>query len=189
MRTISFGAVNILDIIILIPLLFGAFKGFTRGLIIEIASIVGLVLGIYTGVYFSDYASNFIKQYFELAASALQFAAFITTFIVVVMGIHLIGKTLEKAANLVALKLINKVFGAAFGMLKFAVIVSVLVVIVESIDQHFEFIPKKTKEESKLYKPISSFIPTVIPSMKNTEWYFDDISNELKNIDLENIEP
>ena len=105
------------------------------------------------------------------------------------MGIHLIGKTLEKAANLVALKLINKVFGAAFGMLKFAVIVSVLVVIVESVDQHFEFITKNTKEESKLYKPISSFIPTVIPSMKNTEWYFDDISNELKNIDLEDIKP
>ena len=178
---------NVLDIIIIIPLLFGAFKGFTRGLIIEIASIVGLGLGIYSGIYFSDYAANFIKQYFELAASVLQFAAFITTFIVVVMGVHLIGKTLEKAANLVALKLINKVFGAAFGMMKFAIIVSGLVVVVESIDQHFSFIPTKSKQESKLYKPLASFVPTVIPAMKNTEWYFDEISEELKNIDVKDF--
>ncbi|MBD79686.1 MAG: colicin V production protein [Crocinitomicaceae bacterium] len=170
---------NVLDIIIIIPLLYGGFKGFTRGFIIEITSIAGLVLGIYCGIYFSDYAADFISQYFELGSSVLQFASFITTFVVIVMGIHLIGKALEKAANLVALKLVNKLFGAGFGILKFSIIVSVLVVVVDSIDQRFGFIPSESKNESKLYAPLASITPTLVPAIKNTEWYIDQLQEEI----------
>ena len=38
---------NYLDFIIAIPLVWGAYKGFQRGFIFEIAMIIGLVLGLY----------------------------------------------------------------------------------------------------------------------------------------------
>lgn len=43
-----------LDILILILLGASAWKGFRRGFIIELASLVGLVLGIWAGIHLSD---------------------------------------------------------------------------------------------------------------------------------------
>lgn len=172
---------NTLDIIILIPLLFGAYKGFTRGLIIEIASIVGLIAGIYCGVYFSDYAANLLQEHFELEGKILHFSAFITTFLAVIIVVHLAGKALEKVAGLVALKFANKMFGAGFGMLKWALIISVLIVIVEAIDSRFGMIPIETKQQSMLYKPIAGVTPMVIPSIKDSSWFIDELEQEYLN--------
>jgi membrane protein required for colicin V production len=166
--------VNILDIILLIPILFGAYKGFTRGLIIEIASIVGLVAGIYCGIYFSDYAARLIQEYTDLQGTILQFWSFIATFLVVILGVHLLGKTLEKVANLAALKLVNKLMGAGFGMLKMALILSVLIVIVESIDQRISFIPEKPKNNSMLYKPAAEMVSSLIPQLEKTDWHYEN---------------
>ena len=172
---------NVLDIIITIPLLFGAYKGFTRGLIIEIASIIGLIAGIYCGVYFSEYAAGLIRQHFNLEGTMLQFASFTVTFLAVVIGVHLLGKILEKVAGLVALKLINKLFGAGFGLLKWAVIVSVLVVVVEAVDSKFGFIPKENKAKSILYEPISSITPLIIPAITDAVWFINQLEEEYLN--------
>ena len=45
---------NYLDIIIIIPLIWGAYKGFRKGFIIEIASLIALILGIWGGINFSS---------------------------------------------------------------------------------------------------------------------------------------
>ena len=38
---------NYLDFIIAVPLLWGAWKGFQRGIIFEIAMLIGIILGLY----------------------------------------------------------------------------------------------------------------------------------------------
>ena len=38
---------NYIDIVILLFLLYGAFRGFSKGLIIEVATLAGLILGVY----------------------------------------------------------------------------------------------------------------------------------------------
>jgi len=58
--------VNTLDIILAVPLLYGLYKGFTRGLIVEIASLVGLVLGIYGGVHFSQKTAAVLGDHVNL---------------------------------------------------------------------------------------------------------------------------
>jgi membrane protein required for colicin V production len=164
---------NVLDIILLIPLLFGAYKGFTRGLIIEVASLVGLIAGIYCGIYFSDYAADLLREHTDMQGNILEFASFVTTFIVVIFGVHMLGKVMEKMANLAALKLVNKAMGAVFGVLKIALIMSVLIVVAESIDSRFHIIPEKPKSESHVYKPAAEFISTVIPQLGDSNWHFD----------------
>ena len=79
------------------------------------------------------------------------------------------SKELEKVINLVALKLINKISGSVFGVLKAAFIVSLIVVFVESIDQKLELIPKETKDSSLLYSNIGAIAPAIIPAMKDLD--------------------
>ena len=48
-----------IDIIILLFLLYGAYRGFSRGLIVEVATLAGLVLGVYMAVRYSSYTEIF----------------------------------------------------------------------------------------------------------------------------------
>jgi len=73
--------------------------------------------------------------------------------------------------NLAALKLVNKSLGAAFGVLKTLLILSVLMVIIESYDKKLEFIPKETKSGSLLYFPLLDFSNKVLPEIEKNNLY------------------
>ena len=52
---------NYLDFIIAAPLLFGAWKGYQKGLIFEIAMIIGLILGFYLAFKFSGLIEHLVS--------------------------------------------------------------------------------------------------------------------------------
>ncbi len=164
---------NTLDIILAVPLLYGLYKGFTRGLIIEIASLVGLILGIYGGVHFSHKTAAILGEHIDLTGNAMQLAAFIVTFLVILGGVYFLAKMLEKVVNLVAMKFINKLSGAGFGLLKMGIIISVCLIVVEALDQRWQFIPTRLKAESYLYSPTASVAPLIVPIFKDSDWYSD----------------
>lgn len=171
---------NTLDIILAVPLLYGLYKGFTRGLIVEIASLVGLVLGIYGGVHFSQKTAAVLGDHVNLTGNAMQLVAFIVTFLVILGGVYFIAKMLEKVVNLVAMKLLNKAGGGIFGLLKMALVLSVFLIVVEALDQRWEFIPQKQKKTSYLYAPTASIAPLIVPVFKDADWYSDfEIPTEL----------
>jgi membrane protein required for colicin V production len=160
---------NYIDIAVAIPLLWGAYKGFTKGLIIELASIIALILGGYVGMHFSNVTSEYLNKVVTIEESFMPIVSFAVTFVVIVLGVYILAKVLEKVINLVALKLINKISGSVFGVLKAAFIVSLIVVFVESIDQKLELIPKETKDSSLLYSSIGAIAPAIIPAMKDLD--------------------
>jgi len=49
------------DIILFIPLAFAAWKGFRKGFIVELASIIALIAGIYIAANFSEVTANKLK--------------------------------------------------------------------------------------------------------------------------------
>ena len=157
---------NYLDLCIGIPLIWGIYKGFTKGLIIEIATLIALILGVYGGIHFSYYAQNILKTYLDLGDHILPFASFIATFLTIVITINILAKILEKIIDLIALTLVNKIGGAFFGLLKAALIISLLLVIVDAVDKTLNLIPKNTKETSILYSPLKVVAPAIFPYLK-----------------------
>ena len=51
-----------LDIILLSPLLWGAYTGFKKGLVAQIIGIVSLVAGVWIGTHFQDLVEPFIVE-------------------------------------------------------------------------------------------------------------------------------
>ena len=49
-----------IDIVILIPLLWGAYRGFMKGFIVSISTFLALILGVYGAINFSDFVSKFL---------------------------------------------------------------------------------------------------------------------------------
>ena len=107
---------NYIDIILIVPILWGGFVGFKKGLIIEVISLLALGFGIWGGIHLSDHIGALLKD--NIDSEYLSIVAFALTFIIIVIAIYVIGKMLEKLINLVQLKLINKIAGVIFGVTK-----------------------------------------------------------------------
>ncbi len=160
---------NFMDIFIAALLLWFGYKGFKKGLVFELVSIVALSLGIYGGLKFSDRTAEYIMEHVD--SQYLPILAFTLTFLIILVLVFAAGKVVERIVNLAALKLVNKSLGAAFGVLKTLLILSVLMVIIESYDKKLEFIPKETKSGSLLYFPLLDFSNKVLPEIEKNNLY------------------
>lgn len=152
-------SINILDIIILIPLLLWARQGYNKGLIISVASLAALVLGLLLAFFFSDYTANLLKDYFTIDPEYLAIISFVVTFVVVVIAVILVGNVLQKFIDVLMLGFLNKATGLVFGILKGALYLSILIFVINYFDTDQSVIKKKYREGSMLYTPVASFAP------------------------------
>ena len=152
---------NYFDVVIGILLIVALVKGFKNGLIIEFASLAALVLGVLGAIKFSSLTESWLLQHFS--SNYIGIISFLVTFVVIVIAVHLIAKVIDKLIKAVALGLINRIFGAAFSLLKYAFILSILLAIFTSFDKTFNLIPQETRESSIIYEPLSEFAPKIFP--------------------------
>ncbi len=157
---------NYIDLVIGILILAGAIQGFRKGLIIELASLAALVLGIWGGIKFSDMTAAFITKHTGYQSENLITIAFIVTFIAIVILIHIMGKMLDTVVKAVFLGFLNRLAGIIFGVLKTAVILSILLLLFDDVDENVHLLPVKQKEESKIYTPMKQLVPTLFPFIK-----------------------
>jgi membrane protein required for colicin V production len=149
--------VNYLDILLLLPLLYGAYKGFSRGFVIEVATLLGLILGVYVAIKFSDYTENILRDFLDISSKYLSYIALSVTFLLVVVAIYLLGKMLTKLVDIVSLGLVNKLLGTVLGIAKSFVILCIILLIADALDDKFQFMNKEVKENSLFYNPFLNF--------------------------------
>lgn len=148
---------NYVDILILLPLLYGAYKGFSKGLIIEVATLLGLVLGVFIAIKYSSYTEDFLRDFLDISSGYIAYIALSITFLLVAIVIYLFGKLLTKLVDVISLGLINKLMGTLLGLLKYFVVVCVILLIVHALDGKFNFISKETQQGSLLFNPFLNF--------------------------------
>ena len=180
--------ISIIDIVLLVPLAWFTYKGFSKGLIIELATLVGLLLGIYIAGNFSFYTADFLRDKFDFHSQYMNIISFTLTFVGVVILVMLFGKSLEKVVNLFMLSFINKLAGALFGFLKVAFVLSVLIFILTTFGLENSIIDKEMQEKSHLYTPVKSIAPFVFPMVKeNGVDLFDQLDEKVHDIELPKI--
>ena len=148
---------NYIDIILLLPLLYGAYRGFSRGLIIEVATLLGLLLGVYIAIKFSGYTEDFLRDFLNLSSESLSYVALGVTFLIVVVAISLLGKMLTKLIDIISLGMVNKLLGTVLGIAKYFVFLCIVLFIIEALDGKFQFINEEVKEKSLLYNAFLTF--------------------------------
>ena len=145
---------NFIDIILGLLLLWGLWKGLNNGLLVEIASIIALIAGIYGAIHFSYITGNYLSTRMDWNEQYMSISAFIITFILIVLIVHIAGKFLTKIANFAMLGLLNKIAGALFGALKVAVILGAIIMFFERFNETLSLVNEDVKNEAVLYQPI-----------------------------------
>lgn len=156
---------NIVDIILAVILLYGIIRGFFRGFFAEFASLVGFIAGIYGAIHFSHFLSDYLANKVTWNLHLLNLVAFAVTFILIAFSISLAGKFLTKIVNFAALGILNKLIGAAFGFIKIAFIVSVILMFFRATNEDVTLVEQEVLDESILYLPVRTLAPSLIPSI------------------------
>ena len=153
-----------IDIFLGVLLGFGIFKGIKNGLIVEFASLVSFFVGIYIAVKFSSVVGSFIGD-----SKSFKVVAFVVTFILVLVGIHLLAKVFSKIASALFLGLINTIGGGIFGALKTALILGVILSLFLKVNINDTIISKETQESSLFFNPILKTSEFMLPVL--SEWF------------------
>ena len=150
---------NWLDIIIFCILGLLVINGIRKGFILSLATLVALVLGIWASIHFSGTIGNFLIKTFHASGNWLTILSYGLTFLLVVIGVILIAKLLEKVVKTVGLGIPNRIIGGLFGLVKGILGVTVLLFIIVHFDPKEKLITRKTKDTSVCYPYIEKVFP------------------------------
>ena len=159
---------NAIDIVIIIPLIWFAYKGFKNGLIKEVGTLLALILGIWGAVRLSGLTAEYIQTYTDAPLEYIPLIAFGATFLIIVVLIFVLAHLLDKFVDTLKLEWLNKLGGIVFGILKMVFIASALFFIVNQINVKLKIIPDSLTEKSLLYNPLSDVIEIVYPYIEKT---------------------
>ena len=134
---------NMLDFILILPLVWAGFRGFKNGLITEVFTLASLLLGVYLAVHFTDKIAGYIHN------DAAQLIACVVIFGGVLLGGYL-GAHLAKKISFIP-DLLDKIGGMAFGFTKVLIICSLILIGLQAIDNKRVILTDKATQGSLLY--------------------------------------
>ena len=150
----------------LIALAWGAFRGFVKGFILQIVTLLALMLGIWASIHFSDGMAHFLTRNLDITGRYLPVLSFLLIFILVIIVAHLIGLLMTRLFELTPVGWLNRVGGIFFGILKMAFIVSVILSLQNRMKEKVHILPEKQIKSSLLYEPVASIAPAVFPHLR-----------------------
>ncbi|OJV21577.1 MAG: hypothetical protein BGO30_02430 [Bacteroidetes bacterium 41-46] len=160
-------SLNAADIIILVCLIPALFAGFMKGLVRQVAAVLALILGVWAGYHFSDFVSSKLISWIDTDQNILNIISFAAIFIVVLILVNLAGRAAEGIVKMVLLGWLDKLAGVIFALVKYAFVFSIIVYLLESLDEILEFLPRETLDNSVLYGYLSKIAPAIFPYLKN----------------------
>tara|TARA_R110002072_G_scaffold232309_3_gene389738 strand:- start:9448 stop:9996 length:549 start_codon:yes stop_codon:yes gene_type:complete len=157
-----------LDVAFAIAILYGAWKGFKKGFIIELFTFLALFLGLYAGIHFSDFVAKILTDSFGMTSEYVPTISFTVIFLLVGAMVYFAGIAIEKVIKVVQLSLLNKALGVLLGILKMIFLLGVITLLIESYDEKGDFVSEESKNDSIFYSPLKSAVSFAIPAFEES---------------------
>lgn len=158
-----------LDIVFTALLGYALYNGLKNGLFVEIASFGSLIIGIFVAIKFSHIVRLTLDDMIKVNPKYIEIIAFAITFLLVVVGIHLLAKFFTSILSLAYLGWLNKLGGAVFSLLKTVLMLSVVISLFQKININHILVKEETLNNSIFYNPIQAVSKFIYPSLE--KWY------------------
>lgn len=152
----------IADIIIVLLLVLAAWKGFSQGIILQIASLAALILGIWASYFFWNEMSQLLEQWLEINPLALKIISVITMMAVVFLGIYLLGFLLSKVIKVTIFGVLDRLMGLLFGVAQMALLLSFIIFALLYINPEMGFLQDDILSRSFILPYIKPIAPYII---------------------------
>jgi membrane protein required for colicin V production len=168
-----------LDFIFLAPMLFGAYRGYQKGFVLEIIAIISFVLAIIGGFKLMHWGMDLLDKYFDIGGHLLPYISFIVIFIAIILLVNLIGKLVKKIIDLTLLGAVDNLAGALLSIIKWAFAISVLLWLSSSFGVVFS---EEWRQDSFLYSYLLSFAPTVVDYFSGFMPFANNLFDQIKEM-------
>lgn len=157
---------NIFDIVVGIVAVLFLFKGLKRGLFVELAGFVALFLGLWLSYsYYEFISAQYVSQYLDWSEESLQIFSFFVLFIIVVSLVHLLAKLITGFLNIIALGLVNRLFGGLFGLMKLLLLLIVFYLSLDYLDTFYSLKSEDWLEDSLVFQNTFGLYRNYLPAL------------------------
>ncbi len=175
---------NFLDILALVALGWGAYKGFKNGVLIEIAGLIGLLIGFWAGMRLAFLFADYYRANFHLPEKWVPAIAFFTAFALGIGAVYLAAWAATKMLQTAQLNLPNRLAGGIFGILKWGFLVGAFFAIIGTS----QILAPETTDSSKSYAILKGYshavqgytiglIPAAHNVLEDMERYFVSVDS------------
>ena len=166
-----------IDILFAILILIAVIKGYRKGLIIAVFSIIAFILGLAAALKLSTTVAGYLQSNVDIPGKWLPFISFIVVFLVVALLVNLGGKLIEKTFEMALLGWVNRIGGIVFFIMLYMIIFSVFLFYAEKI----HLFEDATIQSSKAYPFVKPWGPKVIDGLGRIIPAFKDMFAQLEN--------
>lgn len=157
---------NLLDIILLVLLIPGTIRGISKGFLEQAISLVGVVLAVYLAYHFSEPVCVWLDKYINVSETVLHVTGFAVMLLGVLMAVMIVAKLFTRVADMASLGWFNRVLGFIFSLAVSAVIISVLIILFDTVNTKFELVKTPVLNDSVLYGHLRDLGYWIFPYLK-----------------------
>nr|WP_262897322.1 CvpA family protein [Rufibacter sp. SYSU D00308] len=151
----------------LLPVAYGAFRGFFKGLILEIASLAILVILSVFGMKLVGLVTPPVHQWLGDSAGFLPFLPFLLVFIGIGFAVRAIGMVVKKGVHLTPFGMMDNLIGSGIGAAKWAFAICLLVYFANATGLDVAFQSVKASEVYPYYLEAApgawAFVQWIVP--------------------------
>jgi membrane protein required for colicin V production len=166
----------IIDIVFVILIVLAVIKGYQRGLIVGLFSLVAIIIGLAAAMKLSTAVAGYIGEAVKVSDEWLPVISFAVVFIVVVLLIRWAANAIENAVEVVMMGWLNKLCGIILYTIIYIVVFSVLLFYAEQV----HIIQSETINKSVTYSFIQPWGPKAINGFASVIPFFSDMFNDLQ---------
>ncbi len=170
---------KLIDIILLIPIVYGVYIGYQKGLVTMIFELISIILGIILGFKLMQVGISFLYQYFPNMPKILPFLSFLIIFTLVLMGVRMIGFAIKTMLDFTIFAgMLDNLAGAFVGLLRWTFTVSIIVFLVKNSGI---IIPENMTKDAPVFQFLSSIAPSVVGFIEFILPFTNDLFKLIKN--------
>lgn len=170
----------LIDILLLLLLILAIYKGWTKGFIMAIFVFVSYFIALALAFHFSGTVEGYMREHAGSDSKWYSFLSFILVMIAGIIAVRLIGKLIEKSAELLLLGFFNRLLG----MLIMAVIYTSFFAVVLVYCSRFGVVGEGSSSDSRTFVYLIKYGHWVVstfsswlPALKNL---FNDVRGVIK---------
>lgn len=165
----------LIDFVLAIFLVIAIFKGYRKGLIVGVFSVLAFVIGLAAALKLSTLVAEWLEHSVTISAKWLPFIAFALVFLLVVLLVRLGANLIEKAFQMVLLGWVNKLGGILLYAVLYLLILSIFIFYAEKL----QLLQPSAIESSQTYSFVQPWGPKVIDNFGRFIPIFKDMFTEL----------
>lgn len=104
----------VVDIVFLLLCLFAVYKGWTKGFIMAIFVFISYFVALGLALYFSGYVEGYLQSKSSTDSKWYSLLSFLLVLIGGIVAVRLVGKVIERSAQVLMLGFFNRMMGIVF---------------------------------------------------------------------------